>query len=239
LPISYSDAAACLAYFWVDHDRATAVASRLPDLTAARLAGGRALVGLGFYVYRQTSIGPYNEVGLAVAVAAPQDRSPLLWAVDLLRSPRRRRLGFHIIDLPVTSEVANAAGQEIWGFPKFVTRLPIEMSSERFSGEVRDPETDEIVARLAGSPPRGLPLPATDLVLFSTHEGRELRTTVSTRGWMWTSTGSDFALRIGDSKHRMAGHLTALGLQTAQPFLVQRCRRFRALLPLGEPCEGR
>ena len=55
----------------------------------------------------RTDIGPYNEVAPTVLSVAPQDPVPAIY----------------VADLPVTTEVANRAGQEHWGYNKFVTEI--------------------------------------------------------------------------------------------------------------------
>ena len=60
--------------------------------------------------YRKTDIGPYNEVGLTVLALAPGDPIP----------------ANYVVDLPVTTAVANRAGREIWGYNKFVAAIDVK-----------------------------------------------------------------------------------------------------------------
>ncbi|HEY6098020.1 MAG TPA: acetoacetate decarboxylase family protein, partial [Anaeromyxobacter sp.] len=145
LPVLYSDGASLLAFFWVDAAKA---ARQLEGtgLEPARFPGGRALHGLAFYDYRETAIGPYHEVGSALAVQPVGQAASML---DLFRPPAGRRLGFRILDLPVSTSIANAAGREIWGYPKFVTDLPQRYDPGAFSGAVMAPGGGEIL-RLEG-----------------------------------------------------------------------------------------
>jgi hypothetical protein len=63
----------------------------------------------GTGLYRITDIGPYNEVGLTVVARVPGDPIP----------------GNYVINLPVTTAVANRAGREIWGYNKFVAAIDV------------------------------------------------------------------------------------------------------------------
>ena len=230
LPILYADGGSLVAFFWVDPGRA---ARRLGDtgLVPARFPGGRALLGLAFYDYRDTAIGPYHEVGSALAVRPAGAEASML---DLLRPASRRRVGFHILDLPVSSAIADAAGREIWGYPKFVAELPQRFEPGTFSGAVMAPGGGEIL-RLEGRASWLVPMPALDLVLYSHLGGRLLRTVVEVRAPTRIAGGGGFRLALGNG-HRMAGALRDLGLDGGRPFAVARCDQgFQARLHAGSP----
>ncbi len=228
LPIVYAEGRSLLAFFWVDPVKA---ARRLADtgLVPVRFPGGRALLGLAFYDYRDTAIGPYHEVGSALAVRPAGAEAS---ALDLLRPASRRRVGFHVLDLPVSTAIADAAGREIWGYPKFVTELPERFEPGAFSGAVMAPGGGEIL-RLEGRASWLVPMPALDLVLYSHLGGRMLRAVVEVRAPTRVAGGGGFRLALG-SGHRMAETLRDLGLDGGRPFAVARCDRgFRARLHAG------
>lgn len=231
LPILYYDVSQLNALFLVDHDRATALLEGT-GLQALRLPGGKTIAGLAFFEYRKTSIGPYNEVGLVIAVS-PDGDSPDLR--DLLRPSYERVAGFHVVDLPVTTAAANAAGREIWGFPKFVTAIPATFASQRFTGSVKDPVTGQDIVTLEGRWGRSVTVPGFDLCLYSIREGKMLRTLVEVDSRMQTASGRRFRLTVGPSTHPMAAHLRALGLDGASPFVIQNAAVFHSSLPEGVP----
>jgi hypothetical protein len=233
VPILYRDASLLQAFFWVDYDRAAGIVD-LPGYSPVQTARGQALAGLGFFSYRDTSIGAYEEVALAVAVTASEHRPSRPLAIDLIRDPKRRRLGLHVLDLPVSAPIADAAGREIWGFPKFVTDLLIKSYRSGFTGGVLDPSGGTVL-RLNGPRRKGVPLRSMDLVLLSKHDGDVLRTVVATRGWMWTTSGRGFSLEVGSSPHEMGTRAKELELDGVRPFLVQRSDRLLARLPKGSP----
>ncbi len=230
LPILYADGGSLLAFFRVDAGKA---ARRLADtgLAPVRFPGGRALLGLAFYDYRDTAIGPYREVGSALAV---RPAGPEVSALDLLRPASRRRVGYHILDLPVSTAIADAAGREIWGYPKFVTELPQRFERGAFSGAVMAPGGGEVL-RLDGRASWLVPMPALDLVLYSHLGGRLLRAVVEVRAPTRIAGGGGFRLTLGRG-HRMAETLRELGLDGARPFAVARCDRgFQARLHAAIP----
>ena len=63
----------------------------------------------------------------------------------------------YVADLPVTTEAANRAGREIWGYNKFVTAIDIKCDGKKFSATVRDHE-NELIGALEGT--RGASAPA-------------------------------------------------------------------------------
>lgn len=229
LPILYYDVSQLNALFTVDHARANALLAGT-GLQAVRLPGGGTIAGLAFFEYRKTSIGPYNEVGLVIAVS-PEDET--LDLRDLVRPSYERVAGFHILDLPVTTAAANAAGREIWGYPKFVTAIPATFGSKRFTGSVTDPVTGQPIVTLEGRWGRHLTLPGFDLCLYSLREGKMLRTLVEVDSRMQTASGRRFKLTVGPSSHPMAEHLRALGLDGASPFVIQNAEVFHSSLPEG------
>jgi len=232
LPILYYDVSLVQGLFWCDPERVDAVLAG-SDLRPTVFFNGRALAGVAFYEYRDNTIGPYNETGVAVAVeleARPPARLPLL---QLLRDPRRRSMGFHILDLPVTTEEACAAGRELWGYPKFVTEIPFRLGDGDFDCSVTEPGTGEALVAFRGPVGRGPRLPLFSLLLYSHHQDTLLRTVVDVRARGTTGLGRDTRLEVSDSDHRMARNLRDLGLRGARPFMVATTDRFQSILHAG------
>ena len=233
LPIRYWDVSVAVALFTVPLEPARDLVAPL-GVEPIPLAGQRTLAGLAFYEYRHTSVGPYNEVALTVT-SAPRGTPGWRLATDPLRAVRRRELGWAVLDLPVTTERANAAGREIWGYPKFVTDIPIRFTPQAFHGQVRDPSDDETIVSLEGSLGWSLPGPRIDLVTYTAHEGATWRTVVDVRGRFRGHRGSGLRLHVGDSSHPMARRLRTLGLSDARPTAVLLTHEWRSLLHEGAP----
>lgn len=232
MPILYYDASNIMALFLAPRE---AVEAELEgtDLVPALVLGRRAVVGVSMYEYRDTSIGPYNEVGLAVPVFNRGEPRPLLGTLDMLRSAARRHLGFHILDLPVTTDIANAAGREFWGFPKFVAPIEFRWDNNKFHCSVTEPDTHRPIMSLSGYPHALMPMPATDLVLYSRLDGHTLRTVINIRyGMSWNFAGG-MQLEAGTGRHPMAQRLQRLGLHGLRPFAVLSTPRFQSRLNAG------
>lgn len=233
LPILYRDVTTVVPLFTVARARAAALLDGT-GLEPAPLPGDRATVALAFYEYRDTSVGVYNEVGTAVFVVRRGER-PRLGLADLVRPPARRTVGMYVVDLPVTTAIANAAGRELWGYPKFVTEIPFHLAGREVDTAVRDPDGRGEICALVGRLGRALPVPPLSLMTYTRHDGVLWRTHVDVRGRTLAHAAGSVRLTVGASPHPMAERLRALGLDGARPRLVLASDRFQSLLHAGRP----
>lgn len=170
MPILYRDASLLGAFFRVD-----------PAAAGAALAGtafepyvlfGKAVVLLACFEYRDTTVGTYNEVGLAIQ-AKRRGSSPSLlrFTRDMASEPDA---GLVVTNLPVTTGEACAAGVELWSYPKYVTGIETDFRPDgttiTLQGELR----------LTAPPQRGPSLKGLPFVTWTSHHGRLLRTVVKT-----------------------------------------------------------
>lgn len=232
LPILYFDNSHFMAMFSIDHGRAQMLTEQ-DGLNAVRFGNGKALAVVAFYEYRHTAIGRYNEVGVAVAAVPPGTPLPSSSLRSLLRHPDRNPVGFNIIDLPVTTAAACAAGRDVWGYPKFVTPIGFSLKGRVFHGSVKDPEADKDILNLSGRAGIGVAAPLLDLVLYSRHNGQTLRGSANTRGGGRLCLPGSMRLTVSDSTHRMATNLRALGLDGARPAFVSHTHALQLRLNAG------
>lgn len=219
LPILYFDNSNFMTMFEVEFETANSFLKE-KGLTAVRFASGKALVIVGFYEYRETAISDYNEVGVAIACVPNGVQAPRFPLLSLYKPLDKQQIGFHVIDLPVTTQAACAAGKEVWGYPKFVTPIGFSLDAKRFRGTVGDPESGDSMLELSGDLGIGLPAPQLDLVLYSHHNGSLLRTLINTRGGGRTCLPGSLRLKVSNSMHPMAQRLAQLGLSNAAPKMV-------------------
>lgn len=220
LPILYRDASLAGAFFLAERERAAAL------LADAALEPwtlfGRALVFLFAWEYRDTSIGPYREVGLGFQVRRPGSRPS---ALGLLRDMRAQpEQGTWVANLPVTSEVARRAGVEVWGYPKYTT--PIETSITRARVHVR--LGSELTLSLGSE--RGPERATLPIACYTRKDDRLLRTVIEVAGTSTWGVSGEVTLH-GDGP--TAASFERLGLVGKRPIATFRTHDFTAVLPRG------
>jgi hypothetical protein len=212
LPIRYFDVQCLVATFLTDLDRAAELLKGT-SLLAVSQEDGKAAVVLYCIEYRITDIGPYNEVGLTVLAAAPDDPIP----------------ANYVVNLPVTTAVSNRAGREIWGYNKFVAAIDVKSEGKKFSTILRDTE-NVLVGALEGSRGASIPTPPSDILTFTLLNGRVIKTVIRVLTPFHASSGESFVFKVGTSRHPMTNNLRTVALDGARPVLVQYADPFQALL---------
>src|ERR1700730_3890923 len=212
LPIRYFDVQCLVATFLTDLDRAAGLL-KSTGLQAVSQEDGKAVVLLYCIEYRITDIGPYNEVGLTVLAAAPGDPIP----------------ANYVVNLPVTTAVASRAGREIWGYNKFVAAIDVKSDGKNFSTILRDTAA-EMIGSLEGRRGASVPKPPTDILTFTLHQGRLIKTVIRVLTPSSSRSGENFVFKIGTSSHPMTSNLRTVALDGARPVLVHYTDPFQALL---------
>jgi hypothetical protein len=212
LPIRYFDVQCLVASFLVAPDAASELLGGA-GLQSVLQEDGKAIVDLFCIEYRETDIGPYNEIGLTVRAKAPRDTIA----------------ANYVVHLPVTTAVANRAGREIWGYNKFVAAIDVNSDGKAFSAVLRDID-GQLIGSFEGVRGRSVPMPTADILTFSLHQGRLTKTVIKVLTPSLASSGDSFVLKVGTWRHPMTTNLRALGLDGARPVLVNYTERFQALL---------
>lgn len=233
LPIRYYDVSTVVAFVAAELEGARRLLEGT-GLEPAMVSGEHAMAALAFYEYRDTSVGPYHEVGTAIFVKPEGAPSPRLGWLDAVAPPRFRTTGTYVVDLPVSTAIANAAGRELWGYPKFVTHLPFSLHGRDVDASVADPSGAGTIVTLAGRLGPGVPVPPFSLVTFTVHQGGLFRTHVDVRGMMRAHAPGSVRLQTGSSDHPMARNLRTLGLGSVRPRLVLTSHAFQSKLYAGE-----
>jgi Acetoacetate decarboxylase (ADC) len=212
LPIRYFDVQCLVATFLAASDRASELLEGA-GLQPVLQEDGKAVVDLYCIEYRKTDIGPYNEVGLTLRAKAPGD--PIA--------------ANYVVNLPVTTTVADRAGREIWGYNKFVAAIDVNSEGKTFSTVLRDSD-HAIIGALVGERTVSAPAPATDILTFSLDQGRLIKTAIRVLTPSLASSGHSFVFKVGTSRHPMTSNLRTLSLDGARPILIHYTDPFQALL---------
>ena len=217
LPIRYFDALGLRAIFLVDFHRAAEMLKQL-GLTPLPQESGKAIASVGYFQYRKTDIGPYDEFSLTLT-AAPPAGAP---AAD------------YVFDLAVTSATANCAGREVWGYNKFLAAIEGAHDGEKFSVTTRD-SGGAMIGALEGARGPSVPMPPDDEFLLSLLSGSMIRALLRVVAPVHVCAGDGFAVKVGRSRHPMAENLRKLGLDGARAALVQYADPYQAMLFPGQP----
>lgn len=212
LPIRYFDVQCLVATFLTDLDQAAGLLKGT-GLKAVPQEDGKAVVELYCIEYRKTDIGPYNEVGLAILAVAPADPIPAIY----------------VTNLPVTTALANRAGQEIWGYNKFVAAIDVKREGKKFSTLLRDLDNATICA-LEGRFGASAPVPPSSILTFTLLKGRVIKTLIQVLTPFQAGSGDGFVFKVGTSRHPMTNNLRILALDGAHPVQVKYADPFQALL---------
>jgi hypothetical protein len=185
---------------------------------------GKAIVQLVVFEYRDTSIGPYGEVALAVEVKR-RGTSPSTWGA-LTNARDQPDYGSCFLNLPVTTESACAAGREIWGYPKYVVDIETSFADDRVHA-VQKGEFELTAGAPGWLETRGIPF-----VLMSVKDGKIIRTIVETNHPLrWGNKGPVDLKVLG--KGPTADNIVKLGLEGRKPTFVWRAMKMQSILPRG------
>lgn len=230
LPILYYNTAAVFASFLVDEDKAQAVLP--PELQAVTLRPGKGLVTVAFFEYVDSSVGPYNEMGIAVAgqpvKSKFRDTAAWHWGKSMLP-------GMYVADLPVTTAAAHAAGHDCWGYPKIIVPIDFQLRDKDLDCAVRSEDGRDVLCRLSGRAGASVKMSAPNLMTYTLFKGQLLRTVINTRGQMRHGMGGEVRLQCdAGGAHPLSARLRNLGLHGATPLMVQTIQGMHAILPAGE-----
>lgn len=194
MPVEIRSARACSALFTV---HAAPVRGKLGEVGLEPIVPfpGRAMCALAFVQYVDGDLGPYHEFAVAF----------------LCREPgRRRTTGAYIHWLPVNQSFTCEAGRAIWGFPKDVTDIDLEVAGPAKRCTVSADGRRVLTLHVD----RGLPMPsgmgAVSIDAYTSREGVLRRTP-----WHMRPTGvrmrpGGARVELGD--HPVAAELRELGL---------------------------
>jgi hypothetical protein len=222
LPVEIREAAVASAMFPVPA-RTTQAIIAYSGLEVAQPLPGKAICSLAFIRYADGDLGPYHEFAVAFLVRPPGS-PPLGGALDRLRD--LKRIGAFIHWLPVNQTFTLEAGRSIWGFPKEIADIPIDLSGRVKRCAVRlDGRTALELAVRPGFPmPGGAGTPAAGV---DSRQGAGGNTVDAyscldgvTRLTPWTMAPSGVRTRPGGAtlrlgEHPVADELRRLGLDGA------------------------
>jgi len=234
LPIRYTDATVINTFFEADRSAVEAKLAGTP-FELAVLNGDRTIIGLGFFEYRTCTIDTYVEAGIIIPVVKIGDPLPADWFFDMLLPPLDRKMGFYVLHIPADSEVAVAAGIEIWGFNKILTTIDFSYLDSTINATIHDPDSGNNILTFSGTFGISIPTPSVSSLLYSVYNDAPMKTINHATGTYNTIISYDLLLALGSSSHAMAQNLRDMGVDGAAPTLVTVSTDYQSILYLGNP----
>ncbi len=115
-----------------------------PNFQPLELWPGTGLLIISAFEYHDTSIGPYNEIGISVPVKFPPGFAiPGLSTFNMMR---KNHFSVYIHHLPVTTEIARMGGVYFYNYPKFLAEITFQDQNENL--EVTLKENDDLILKL-------------------------------------------------------------------------------------------
>jgi len=221
LPTFYHDAMAIQVSLLASADR---VRSFLPSprLHPLRVAPGRCAVAIAAFSFRETDLGPYNEVLVGIPVTL-DERSPQFSGI--LRSlPELPMIFVH--RLPVTTERARAPGINFLATPKFLADITFEETDEWVRCRLAEQGVDILSLEVRKGELENAERWHAQMI--TAREGYLLRW-----GWLESEQGKRESRGSSDARLELGTHLIAEELREMQVGRVLSCEhrpRFQAVL---------
>ncbi|QLL08650.1 acetoacetate decarboxylase family protein [Mycobacterium vicinigordonae] len=112
-----------------------AIRTRLPaELAPLQIAPRLGLVSVMFFRYDVCDIDFYTEAAVGVAVRPARHGGPGF--VDLAAALANDHVHSHVLSLPVSTEIAQVRGHDGYGFPKWVTKIDVDVDAGRATARV-------------------------------------------------------------------------------------------------------
>lgn len=95
-----------------------------PNFKPIEIWPGTGMLGIGAFEYHDTSIGPYNEIGITIPIKFPPGFViPGLYPIARMH---KNLFSIYIHHLPVTTEIALRCGIHFWNYPKFLAEITFQ-----------------------------------------------------------------------------------------------------------------
>jgi Acetoacetate decarboxylase (ADC) len=211
IPVEVRDAGAHTASFLVPAPAAQDLID-YSGLEVAEPLPGRAVCTLAFMRYLDSDLGPYHEFAVAFLVRhkGMEPASKFTKSAEVARG----FLGAFIHQLPVNQEFTLEAGRDIWGFPKFLADIDLDLTGRVARCSLH--HDGDFVLSLSIRPGVTMPARGSSVDAYSLADGVLRRTawSMEPRGVRGRPGGA--VLWLGD--HPMAKELRGLGLPRRAAF---------------------
>ncbi len=191
------------------------------------------VVALGLIQYKQSDLGSYNEIILAIPVIRSHEKTGWKNWLDLYANFNKRKGGQYIIHIPVTTQQSVDAGRNLWGYPK--TLLPIQHNfmSNKVETQLHN-TTNQPLMQVSGKLGVGVSIPTMQLMTYSFLKEKLIKTTVNIFSGMKWKPGSNLKIHVNDSNHPIGKDIIELGISDKHPIFTIESKHFKAHFHEGQ-----
>jgi len=142
-PILYYDLRAITSVFTVKTNKLKNLLPH-PNFKTIEIWPGTSMLAIAAFEYLDTSIGPYNEIGIVIPIKFPPGFSfPGFSALPMMF---KNSFSVYIHHLPVTTDIAYQGGVYFYNYPKFISEIIFQDQDDNL--EVTLKEKDEFILKI-------------------------------------------------------------------------------------------
>ena len=203
-------------------------------LKAGLILRGKPVVALGLIQYKDSDLGVYNEVIIAIPVIPEHEKSGYANWLELYAPLKTRKLGQYIIHIPVDSVQSMEAGRDLWGYPKTVLTINHQFVQNNVDSSIMNEDGNKSIVSFDGKLGIGIPIPSMDLMTYSMHHGEMLKTKVDVMANMRWNPFADIKINVLEDQHPIGRDLKALEICNQNPLFTISSTRFTAKFNEGQ-----
>ena len=189
---------------------------------------GSPLTAVGLIQYKDSDLGAYNELIIAIPVVPENTKHKLSNWLDLYSPLEKREIGQFIIHIPVTTQRSVDAGRELWGYPKIVLPITHEFGKKKLHTQVMSASGQTTLIEINGSNGWGVPIPSMDLMTYSMLHDEMLKTFVDVDANMKWMPFSNLSITVLDKNDEMCKDIVALNIYNKKPVFTIEPTQFKA-----------
>ncbi len=137
-----------------------------PNFKPVEIWPGRSMLGITVFEYRDSSIGPYNEIAFVIPIKFPPGFVfPGLTVISMMR---KNVFPLYIHHLSVTIDISVKAGVHFWNHPKFLSEITLQDKGDNLDITLK--ENGILILKMSA---RKLALKQSSRIQFHTYSIRE------------------------------------------------------------------
>ena len=212
--IEYENTKAVTLFFLIDHKKAADLCGDL--FLPVRYFFNKSLAFLSFYDNQKSDIGPYKEIAIGIKA----------------RFHERKEKGYYIFHLPVSTKIARDKGIKIWGFPKTLNKISVNMSEKSASISLNDLKMKNIFS-LKTNFINLAKVNSKDITLFSIHKKRAVSSKLQVNGKSSLKLCRNYTISVSNQQE-VTKILEKLNLHKKKPFMAVYAENKRSRLFKGK-----